>query len=188
LDDGKPHTVYIDEITIGDAQPASAKHPATPSGLAAKGYDGHIDLTWAPVQHPELQFYKIYRSLDGKAFTPLATQRGDCTRFEDFLGESGKTASYKVSPVNSSYKESALSEAVSASTRAMSDDNGTLTCTAALASFPYTPEESMKALKHFYRDLGEKLWGNYGFRDGYNESENWFEDVNMALKIRRRLW
>ena len=23
--------------------------------------------------------------------------------------------------------------------------------------------------------------GNYGFRDGYNESENWFEDVNMAL-------
>jgi hypothetical protein len=61
------------------------------------------------------------------------------------------------------------------------DDNGTLTCTAALASFPYTPEESMKALKHFYRDLGGKLWGNYGFRDGYDESENWFEDVNMAL-------
>jgi exo beta-1,2-glucooligosaccharide sophorohydrolase (non-reducing end) len=32
LDDGKPHTVYIDEITIDDAQPASAKAPATPSG------------------------------------------------------------------------------------------------------------------------------------------------------------
>jgi hypothetical protein len=30
-------------------------------------------------------------------------------------------------------------------------------------------------------DLGGKLWGNYGFRDGYNESEYWFEDVNMAL-------
>ena len=30
-------------------------------------------------------------------------------------------------------------------------------------------------------DLGGKLWGNYGFRDGYNESENSFEDVNMAL-------
>jgi hypothetical protein len=61
------------------------------------------------------------------------------------------------------------------------DDNGTLTCTAALASFSYTPEQSMTALKHFYRDLGGKLWGNYGFRDGYNEPENWFEDVNMAL-------
>ena len=61
------------------------------------------------------------------------------------------------------------------------DDNGTFTCTAALASFSYTAEQSMTALKHFCRDLGGKLWGNYGFRDGYNESENWFEDVNMAL-------
>jgi exo beta-1,2-glucooligosaccharide sophorohydrolase (non-reducing end) len=60
-------------------------------------------------------------------------------------------------------------------------DNGTITCTAALASFAYTPEESMKALKHFYRDLGGKLWGIYGFRDGFNETENWFEDVNMGL-------
>lgn len=122
LDDDKPHTVYLDEIAIGDAPPPSAKAPAAPSGLAATGYDRHIDLTWAPVQDPELQFYKIYRSLDGKTFTPLATQRGDRTRFEDFLGESGKSVSYKVPAVNSSYKESALSEAISGSTRAMSDD------------------------------------------------------------------
>ena len=39
----------------------------------------------------------------------------------------------------------------------------------------------MKALKHFYRDLGERLWGNYGFQDGFNLSEDWFEDVNMGL-------
>lgn len=61
------------------------------------------------------------------------------------------------------------------------DDNGTITCTAALASFPYTPVESMKALKHFYRDLGGRLWGIYGFRDGFNVSKDWFEDVNMGL-------
>jgi exo beta-1,2-glucooligosaccharide sophorohydrolase (non-reducing end) len=60
-------------------------------------------------------------------------------------------------------------------------DNGTITVHAALASFPYTPEESMKALKHFYRDLGGKLWGIYGFRDGFNLTENWFEDVYMGL-------
>ena len=39
----------------------------------------------------------------------------------------------------------------------------------------------MKALKHFYRDLGDKLWGIYGFRDGFNLSEDWFEDVYMGL-------
>ena len=60
-------------------------------------------------------------------------------------------------------------------------DNGTITVHAALASFPYTPEESMKALKHFYRDLGGKLWGIYGFRDGFNLTENWYEDVYMGL-------
>jgi hypothetical protein len=61
------------------------------------------------------------------------------------------------------------------------DDNGTITCTAALASFPYTPIESMKALQYFYRDLGEKLWGVFGFRDGFSLSEDWFEDVYMGL-------
>jgi hypothetical protein len=60
-------------------------------------------------------------------------------------------------------------------------DNGTITCSAALASFPYTPEASMKALKHFYRDLGDRLWGIYGLRDGFNLTENWFEDVYMGL-------
>ncbi len=61
------------------------------------------------------------------------------------------------------------------------EENGTINCMASLASFPYTPEESMAALKHFYHEHGNKLWGIYGFRDGFNLTENWFEDVNMAL-------
>ena len=60
-------------------------------------------------------------------------------------------------------------------------DNGTITPSAALSSIPYTPDESMKALRHFYRDLGDRLWGIYGFRDGFNETDNWFEDVYMGL-------
>jgi hypothetical protein len=61
------------------------------------------------------------------------------------------------------------------------DDNGTICCSAALGVFPYTPDESMAALKHFYRDLGAKIWGPYGFHDGFNQSENWFEEVYMGL-------
>ena len=60
-------------------------------------------------------------------------------------------------------------------------DNGTINCMAAISSFPYTPQESMAALKHFYRDLGDRIWGIYGFRDGFNVTENWFEDVYMGL-------
>lgn len=61
------------------------------------------------------------------------------------------------------------------------DDNGTINCMAALSSMPYTPDESLAALKHFYRDHGRKVWGIYGFYDGFNETQNWFEEVNMAL-------
>ena len=61
------------------------------------------------------------------------------------------------------------------------DDNGTINIMASLASMPYTPEESMAALKHYYRDLGAKVWGAYGFHDGFNETQNWFDEVYMAL-------
>jgi len=53
------------------------------------------------------------------------------------------------------------------------DSSGTITPTGALASFPYTPEESMLAFKHYYRDLGASVWDVYGPRDAYNPSQNW---------------
>jgi hypothetical protein len=61
------------------------------------------------------------------------------------------------------------------------DDNGTICPSAALGCFPYTPEESMAALKHFYRELGPRTWGVYGFHDGFNQSEGWFDEVYMGL-------
>jgi len=60
-------------------------------------------------------------------------------------------------------------------------DNGTITPTGALASFPYTPEASMGALKFFYRQLGDRLWGVYGPRDAFNLTRNWFSPVYMGL-------
>ena len=61
------------------------------------------------------------------------------------------------------------------------NDDGTITPTGALASFPYTPEASMAALKFFYRDLGDRLWGIYGPRDAFNLTRNWFSPIYMGL-------
>lgn len=61
------------------------------------------------------------------------------------------------------------------------DDNGTINVMASLASMPYTPQESLAALKHYYRDLGDRVWGIYGFHDGFNETQNWYDEVYMAL-------
>ena len=60
-------------------------------------------------------------------------------------------------------------------------DTGTLTPTGALASFPYTPDASLAALKHYYRDLGDRLWGVYGFRDAINLDQRWVSPIFMGL-------
>lgn len=61
------------------------------------------------------------------------------------------------------------------------NDNGTISPTAALSSFPYTPEESMEAMKYFYYILGDKLWGEFGFYDAYNVNEGWWASSTLAI-------
>jgi len=61
------------------------------------------------------------------------------------------------------------------------NDNGTITPTAALSAFPYAPDKSMKALRHFYDDLGDRIWGDYGFTDAYNETRNWYAHSYLAI-------
>lgn len=60
-------------------------------------------------------------------------------------------------------------------------DRGVITPTAALSAFPYTPKYSMEALKHFYYDLGDTLWGEYGFKDAFNPTANWVADSYLAI-------
>jgi len=61
------------------------------------------------------------------------------------------------------------------------EDLGVIQPTAALAAFPYTPEYSMQALKHFYYDLGDKIWSEYGFVDGFSETQNWYAKSHLAI-------
>lgn len=68
------------------------------------------------------------------------------------------------------------------SAHAPDNDRGVITPTAALSSFPYTPEESMDALKHFYYKLGDRIWGQYGFFDAFNVTENWYATSNIAIE------
>ena len=60
-------------------------------------------------------------------------------------------------------------------------DTGTVAPTAALASFPYSPDESMVAMKYFYYKLGDRLWGEYGFKDAFALKENWFAQSYIAI-------
>lgn len=61
------------------------------------------------------------------------------------------------------------------------NDNGTITPTAALSAFPYTPEYSMQALKNFYYNKGNKIFGEYGFVDAFNETKDWTAKSYLAI-------
>jgi hypothetical protein len=61
------------------------------------------------------------------------------------------------------------------------EDSGVITPTAALSSFPYTPQQSMEAMKHFYFDLGNKTFGPYGFYDGFSVHHDWYKPWYLAI-------
>ena len=61
------------------------------------------------------------------------------------------------------------------------EDLGVISPTAAISSLPYTPEESMKAIRHFYFDLKDKIWGPYGFYDAFSEQSNWYPPRYLAI-------
>ncbi len=61
------------------------------------------------------------------------------------------------------------------------NDLGVIAPTAALSSMPYTPQESLKALKFFYYVLGDRLWGDYGFRDAFSLKQTWFASSYLAI-------
>ncbi|MBI2515530.1 MAG: hypothetical protein HYV95_01320 [Opitutae bacterium] len=122
LDDGAEHTVYIDDLVVLDGDSTDRTPPAAPTGLTAQGYEKHCDLHWQPADDDDLLAYRIYRSWDGKEFQPVGTQRGDWTRYEDFAGEPGRHAYYKISAVDVEGNESPLSAVADASTRTLTDE------------------------------------------------------------------
>jgi len=61
------------------------------------------------------------------------------------------------------------------------NDNGVITPTAALSSFPYTPVESMKALHYLYENKALNLIGVAGPYDAFSPHYNWVTPRYLAI-------
>lgn len=65
------------------------------------------------------------------------------------------------------------------------NDQGFIAPTAALSSMPFTPDESMAALKFYYYVLGDKIFKEYGFTDAFSldvlRNGAWFDDAFLAI-------
>lgn len=83
----------------------------------------------------------------------------------------GLTASYTRNPNGS----------VGYTAHAPNNDKGVISPTAALSSFPYTPAESMKALRHFYEDQKDVLIGVAGPYDAFSPHYDWVTKRYLAI-------
>jgi hypothetical protein len=61
------------------------------------------------------------------------------------------------------------------------NDLGVISPTAALSSMPYTPEYSIQAMRHWYNDMKDKVWGVYGFYDAFSETAGWYPKKYLAI-------
>ena len=119
--DGKPHTLYVDDIRIENDEGLSAA-PKPPTHLEARGYEQHVDLHWQGADDPTIAQYVIYRSLNGGAWKPIGVQRYGVKRYADFLGNPHAAARYRVSARTATLAESAQSSEAMAKTHPMTDD------------------------------------------------------------------
>ena len=75
----------------------------------------------------------------------------------------------------------ASDEAGGYSAHAPDNDDGVITPSAAISSLPYTPTQSMNALRFFYYKLGNKIWSQYGFIDAFNLTNIYFDGDCLAI-------
>jgi hypothetical protein len=64
------------------------------------------------------------------------------------------------------------------------DDNGTIAPTAPGGSIPFAPEICIPTLRYMYDSIhvGDNyLWGEYGFKDAYNLSQNWIASDYIGI-------
>jgi hypothetical protein len=118
--DGGEHQLYIDQVEL---LPQRSTSPLSqpPSILAAMGYEKHVDIQWEKITDERVKYVKIYRSTDNENFQPVAIQEPWISRYSDYTDTCSQEYHYKISLLDSEYRESPLSGAVSAQTRPMND-------------------------------------------------------------------
>jgi hypothetical protein len=68
-------------------------------------------------------------------------------------------------------------------------DDGTIAPTAAGGSVPFAPEVAIPTLQHLRESFGDRIYGQYGFKDAFNLSypdeagagKGWFDDHYLAI-------
>lgn len=62
------------------------------------------------------------------------------------------------------------------------ENDGTISPCGAIGSIVFTPKESIQAMEYYYNTF-RKLWGKYGFKDGFNleGKKGWFANEYIEI-------
>lgn len=160
-------------------------NPKHPYGIHKTYYGITLDMNYTP-DSPGPLFFTDYSYMgydprgwhdkyanyyDNNRNEALVSQAYSIANPHDFKGYGADTWGLTAVDGPSGYREY----------KPFATDDGTIAPTGAISAFAYTPTQSMLALKHFYRDLGAQLWGIYGFRDAFNQQQNWYSGITMGL-------
>ena len=168
------------------AMPASSYYNGwAGSGGYANGnsYYGHTQWVGPAMGGP--LFFTHYSCL---GFDPRYKRDSYCNYFDNARNISLIHQSYSMDNPNDFVGHNALVWGLTASfdpfgynVHSPTEDNGTITPTAAVSAMPYTPDESLATLRHYYDTYGADLWGPYGFYDAFNLEESWFAAGYLAI-------
>lgn len=64
---------------------------------------------------------------------------------------------------------------------AIGKDLGVIAPTAAISSIVYTPKESIAAMRYWYENKKDKIWGKYGFYDAFSDTEAWYPKRYLGI-------
>nr|MBA3936180.1 hypothetical protein [Planctomycetota bacterium] len=122
------------------------------------------------------------------AFDPRGKRDAFCDYAENSRAISLMQRDYSVRNPHGHAGYSALLWGLTASTGpdgyhvgAIGNDDGTIAPTACLSAMPFTPRESLAALKHLYHVYGKDIWGDLGFRDAFNLTRGWYAPGYLAI-------
>ncbi|UCG16011.1 MAG: hypothetical protein JSV19_12030 [Phycisphaerales bacterium] len=155
------------------------------SGAYANGNTYYGFLQWVGPAYGGPLFFTHYSFL---GFDPRYKSDAYCNYFENSRNISLIHQAYCIDNPNNFAGYGPLVWGLTASTdpwgylaHSPTNDNGTITPSAALGAMPFAPAESIAAMRHFIYVYANDLWGPYGFYDAFNLEESWFSDTYLAI-------
>lgn len=150
------------------------------------GIDGPLELTlgW-DYGKPMFAMHYSYMGLD-----PRKVPLKDGNKFDEFVRQTEANRQYALLNADTwkGYDTywgltASLSPGGYRAHTPVTDDNGTISPTAALSSIAYLPEPVIDMMQDMYLNKGDKLWGPFGFYDAFNPKQDWVANGYIGIDV-----